>query len=169
MRAILGDIPYRLQTKTGEVASYVDKGFRQQQGVFTVLFLVAFAVGIPALLIASGVGLADRNREIGICKAVGWQTSDILVMATFEQSLLSTIAASLAMLLSFVWIRVFNGVLVARFFISELGTVSPFQVPARFTPALFGLSLLLCLSITLVGGLYASWRLATRLPADSIR
>ena len=65
--SILGDIPYRLQTKNGEVASYLDKGFRQQQGIFTVLFLGAFAVGIPALLIASGLGLSEpqsRNRDL---------------------------------------------------------------------------------------------------------
>jgi ABC-type lipoprotein release transport system permease subunit len=167
--SILGDIPYRLQTKNAEVASYLDKGFRQQQGVFTVLFLVAFAVGIPALLIASGLGLSDRNREIGVCKAVGWQTTDVMLMVTFEQVFLSVIAACLAVLVSYLWVRPFNGVMVAQFFISELGNVAPFPVPARFTPAAPALALLLCLTITMVGGLYTTWRIATRLPAESIR
>lgn len=166
---ILGDIPYRLQSKNREVASYVDKGFRHQQGVFSVLFLVAFAVGIPALLVASGLGLSDRKREIGICKAVGWQTSDVMMMVTFEQVLLSVIAACLAVLVSYVWVRLFNGVLVAQFFISEMGNVAPFRVPARFTFALLALSLLICLTITLVGSLYTTWRLATHPPAESIR
>jgi ABC-type lipoprotein release transport system permease subunit len=167
--SILGDIPYRLQTKNAEVASYLDKGFRQQQGVFTVLFLAAFAVGIPALLIASGLGLSDRNREIGVCKAVGWQTTDVMLMVTFEQALLSVIAACLAVLVSYLWVRLFNGVVVAQFFISELGNIAPFPVPARFTPAAAALAFLLCLTITMVGGLYTTWRIATRLPAESIR
>jgi ABC-type lipoprotein release transport system permease subunit len=166
---ILGDIPYRLQTKQGEVASYVDKGFRHQQGIFTVLFLVAFAVGIPALLIASGVGLAERNREIGICKAVGWQTSDVMLMVMFEQALLSAIAACLAVLASYVWVRMFNGVVIAQFFIGELGHIAPFKVPARFAPVPAALALLLCLAITMVGGLFTTWRLAVRPPAESIR
>ncbi len=166
---ILGDLPYRLQTRSGEVAGYVDKGFRHQQGVFTVLFLVAFAVGIPALLVASGLGLSDRRREIGICKAVGWQTTDVMLMMTFEQVLLSMIAACVTVLAAYVWVRLLNGVVVAQFFISELGAVAPFQVPARFTPAAAGLALLLCLSITLVGGLLTTWRAATRLPSESIR
>ena len=167
--SILGDIPYRLQTKTGEVASYVDKGFRDQQGVFTVFFLVAFAVGIPALLIASGLGLSERRREIGICKAVGWQTTDVMVMVMFEQVLLSLIAACLATLASYVWVRIFNGVLVAQFFISELGSIAAFPVPARFGFAPLALAGLLCLTITLSGGLYTTWRLAARPPAEGIR
>ena len=144
------------------MASYLDKGFRQQQGMFTVLFLVAFAVGIPALLIASGLGLSERNREIGICKAVGWQTTDVMLMVTFEQAFLSVIAACLAVLVSYVWVRLFNGVLVAQFFISELGNIAPFPVPAQFSPAAAALALLLCLTITMVGSLYTTWRLATR-------
>ncbi|MGO9109660.1 MAG: ABC transporter permease [Thermoguttaceae bacterium] len=166
---ILGDIPYRLQTKTGEVASYVDKGFRNQQGIFTVFFLAAFAVGIPSLLIASGLGLSERRREIGICKAVGWKTTDVMLMVTFEQILLSAIAACLAFLVSYFWVRVFNGALVAQFFISELGSLAAFPVPARFGFAPWAMSLLLCLTITLSGGLFTTWRLAARLPADCIR
>jgi ABC-type lipoprotein release transport system permease subunit len=167
--SILGDIPYRLQTKNGEVASYLDKGFRQQQGIFTVLFLVAFAVGIPALLIASGLGLSERNREIGICKAVGWQTTDVMLMVTLEQAFLSVIAACLAVLVGYLWVRLFNGVLVAQFFVSELGNIAPFPVPAQFGPAAAALALMLCLTITMVGGLYTTWRVATRIPAESIR
>ncbi len=166
---ILGDLPYRLQTKTGEVASYVDKGFRHQQGVFTVFFLVAFAVGIPALLIASGLGLVERRREIGICKAVGWKTTDVMLMVMFEQVLLSALAACLAFLVSYLWVRVLNGAVVAQFFISEWGRLASFPVPARFGFAPWAMSLLLCLTITLSGGLINTWRLAARLPADCIR
>ena len=166
---ILGDVPYRLQTKTGEVASYVDKGFRNQQGVFTVFFLVAFAVGIPALLIASGLGLSERRREIGICKAVGWKTTDVMLMVMFEHVLLSALAACLAFLVSYLWVRVLNGAVVARFFISEWGSLAAFPVPARFGFAPLAMSLLLCLTITLSGGLFTTWRLAARPPADGIR
>jgi ABC-type antimicrobial peptide transport system permease subunit len=167
--SILGNIPYRLQTKSGDVAGYVDKGFRQQQGIFTVLFLVAFAVGIPALLIASGLGLAERRREIGICKAVGWQTTDVMFMVTLEQVLLSVIAACLACLASYVWIRVFNGALVAQFFIGEMQSIAAFAVPARFGFTPLALALLLCLAMTLSGGLYTTWRLASGAPAECIR
>ncbi len=167
--AILGNQPYRLQTKDREVAAYVDKGFRHQQGIFTVLFLVAFAVGIPALLVASGLGLSERRREIGICKAVGWQTTDVMILVTFEQALLSIVSACLALLVSYVWLRVFNGLVVAQFFISELGHVAPFRVPARFTPAPPAVALLLCFTITILGSLYTTWRLATQPPAESLR
>jgi hypothetical protein len=165
----LGDIPYRLQTKNEEVAAYVDKGFRHQQGVFTAMFLVAMAIGIPALLVASGLGFSDRRREIGICKAVGWQTTDVLLMVMFEQVLLSLIASCLAVLVSYVWLRWFNGILVAQFFISEVGQIARFRVPARFTPGVPVLALLVCLVITLVGSLATAWRLAAHPSAECLR
>ena len=166
---ILGDLPYRLQTKSGDVAGYVDKGFREQQGVFTVFYLLAFSVGVPAVLIASGLGFSDRGRTIGICKAIGWQTTDIMVLVMFEQVLLSLIAACLAFLASYVWIRLFNGAIVARFFISDIGSIAAFPVPASFGVMPLALAGLLCLTITLSGGLYTTWRLASHPPADSIR
>ena len=166
---VFGDVPYRLQSKQREVKAYVDMGFRHQQGVFTVLFLVAFAVGIPALLVASGLGLSDRRREIGISKAVGWRTTDVMIVVMFEQLLLSVVSACLAVLASFVWVRMFNGAVVAQFFIGEIGSVAPFQVPARFTPAPAAVALLLCLTITLAGSLLTTWRLATHSPAETIR
>ncbi len=166
---ILGDVPYRLQTKTGDVASYVDKGFRNLQGVFTVFFLVAFAVGIPAMVIASGLGHSERRREIGLCKAVGWKTTDVMLMVMFEHVLLSVLAACLAFLVSYVWVRALNGAVVAQFFISEWDSLAAFPVPARFGFAPWAMSLLLCLTITLSGGLFTTWRLAARFPADSIR
>jgi len=166
---ILGRQPYRIQTKEREVHSYVDAGFRRQQGIFTVLFLVAFAVGIPALLVASGLGLSERRREVGITKAVGWRTSDVIAMVVFEQVILSIISACLAVLCSYVWIRVFNGAVVAQFFISEVGVVADFQVPAQYAPSAPALALLLCFAITLVGSLYSTWRLATQPAADVLR
>ena len=108
-------------------------------------------------------------REISICKAVGWQTTDVMFMVTCEQVLLSAIAACLALLASYIWVRALNGALVAQFFVSELGSIAPFQVPARFTFAPFGLAMLLCCTITLLGGLYTTWRLAARPPAEGIR
>ena len=45
-----------------------------KEGIFSALYLIAFAVGVPAILVASGFGLSERKREIGIMKATGWNT-----------------------------------------------------------------------------------------------
>ena len=40
------------------VELYFKKGFMLKEGVFSALYLVAFALGIPAILVASGFGLS---------------------------------------------------------------------------------------------------------------
>ena len=42
-----------------------------KEGIFSALYIVAFALGIPAILVTSGFGLSERKREIGIMKATG--------------------------------------------------------------------------------------------------
>jgi ABC-type lipoprotein release transport system permease subunit len=65
-------------TAREELFAVLPRGLRQREGVFNLFFIPAFAVGILVLLVTSGVGLPERRREIGILKATGWQTDEIL-------------------------------------------------------------------------------------------
>src|SRR5262245_8248043 len=87
----------------------VASGLRHREGVFTLLFVLAFAVGILAVLVTSGMGLPERRREVGILKATGWQTDQLLLRSLAEGSLLSLAGASLAVVLAFAWLEGLNG------------------------------------------------------------
>jgi len=151
------------------VERYLHRGFNMRMGIFTAFYTVAFALAVPALLIVSGFGWADRRREVGMLRVVGWQSSEIIEMVAWENLVLSLMGACIAFLASFVWIRLLNGLFIAQFFIAETGLVPDFPVPSRFLPLPLFFSFLLALLLTMTGSLYNTWRLATIAPAEAIR
>lgn len=162
-------LPYlRVQDKK-LVGLYIQKGFNTKGGVFTALYTLAFALGIPALLVASGLGFSERRREIGILKATGWQTQEVLEMAFIENIMLSLLATPVAVLASFVWLKILNGLFIAQFFIAELEIMPHFPVPSRLLPNPCVLGLMVSFLITSVGSIYTTWRTAVVAPSDAIR
>ena len=159
---------FRIQTK-GLVKSYIESGFSMKGGVFVALYTIAFAVAIPALLVTSGFGLSERRKEIGILKATGWQTTEVLEMVFFEGIILALTGACLSFLTSYLWIKLFNGFFIAQLFIAGIGNMPPFTVPAMFLPLPLILSVLLSLVLTMAGSIYSSWRAAVVPPAEALR
>lgn len=69
-----------------------DSIFNWREGIVLVLLSGAiFAFGIFALEKASGLS-ADEKREIGILKAIGWETGDVIRMKLWEGTLISLTA-----------------------------------------------------------------------------
>jgi len=148
---------------------YVKKGFMLKEGIFSALYVVAFALGVPAILVASGFGLSERKKEIGIMKATGWQTLEVLELISFEQFLISLLGASIAIVLSLFWIKIFHGVFIAPFFIAEMPMLPAFTLPARFLPLPCLLSFFVAFLLTMVGSVYSTWRASTVSPVVSMK
>lgn len=162
------DPPLRVQDK-GLVKRYFLRGYNYRAGVFTALYTVAFALAIPSILVTSGFGLTERRREIGVLKATGWQTQEVLEMVALENLVISLTGAPLAILLSILWLKVFNGSFIAQFFIAELGIFTRFPVPARFLPLPAILCFFFAIILTMVGSLYSTWRTSIIPPAEAMR
>jgi ABC-type lipoprotein release transport system permease subunit len=159
---------FRIQTK-GLVRAYFERGFNTKAGIFISLYTIAFAISIPALLISSGLGLSDRRREIGIMKATGWLTGEVMEMVFIENMILALIGASSAFLISFVWIKLFNGFFIARLFISGIENMPHFIVPAKFMPLPFAMSFFFALILTMTGSIYSTWRAAVVPPTEAMK
>lgn len=159
---------FRIQTKE-LVKSYFEGGFNIKGGVFVALYTVAFALAIPAILVASGFGLSERRKEIGVLKATGWQTHEVLEMVMFENIVLALISAPSAFIISYAWVKILNGFFIAQLFIGGIGSVPSFPVPSKFMPMPFLLSIFFSLIITTVGSIYSAWRAATVPPAEALR
>ena len=159
---------FRIQTKE-IVKTYFESGFNIKGGIFVGLYTLAFALAIPAILVSSGFGLSERRKEIGILKATGWQTHDVLEMVMLENIILALISAPLSFIISFIWVRLFNGFFIAQLFIAGIGNILSFPVPSKFMPLPFLLSILFALIITMTGSIYSAWRAATVAPAEALR
>lgn len=156
-------------TAREELLTLVPRGVLHREGIFSLHFLLAFVIGILVLLVTSGLGLAERRREIGILKATGWQTDDILLRGLTESFTLSLAGACIALILAWVWLRVGNAWGVAGIFLSGVGAAPDFAVPFRLTPVPALLAFVLAFAVVMTGTLYASWRAAIAPPREALR
>ncbi len=152
-----------------DLAVLLPQGLRHREGVFTLLFVLAFAVGILVILVTSGFGLAERRREVGILKATGWQTDEVLLRSLVESVLLSLAGAALAVVLAVGWLRGLNGYGIAGVFLTGVGRAPDFRVPFRLTPVPVLLAFLVALVVVLSGSLYSTWRAAVAPPREAMR
>lgn len=158
----------RIQTKD-LAKTYVEGGLNMRGGVFTALYLAAFAVAVPAMLVSTGMGFAERRKEIGVLKATGWGTGEVMEAVLFENILYALTGASAALIVSFIWVRLLNGFFIAKLFISGIGALPAFPVPSRFLPLPFLAALCVALGVTMTGSLITTWRTAVVPPAEALR
>jgi len=140
-----------------------------RDGVFHLHCVLACCVAVLAVFVTSGFGSSERRREVGILKAIGWQTDEILIRGTVESLLLTLAGASLTMLLVWTWLRGFNGYGIAGLFLPGLDVRPGVQVPFRLVPVPVLLSVLLSWVVVNSGSLYATWRTATTAPVEAMR
>jgi ABC-type lipoprotein release transport system permease subunit len=156
-------------TSRDDLEAVLSRGLLHREGVFDLHFLLAFALGIPLVLLTTGVGLVERRRETGLLKATGWQTDEILVRSLAESLLLSVAGASIAILLAWVWLGVLGGAGVASVFVSGIDAMPAVDLPFRLTPVPALLCLLLSFVVVVTGSVLSSWRAATASPAEAMR
>jgi ABC-type lipoprotein release transport system permease subunit len=156
-------------TSREDLQALLPGGLLHREGVFNLHFVLAFAVGIAVVLVTSGLGLAERRREIGILKAVGWQTDEVLLRSLVESFLLSLAGAAVALLLAFLWLRGLNGYWIASVFLAGVERAPSFAVPVRLTPVPALLAFLLSFVVVMSGSLYSTWRAATAAPVEAMR
>ncbi len=93
-----------------EIARTYDSVFDWRSGMIIVVLSIALlAFAILAWEKASGLG-AEERREIGVLKAVGWDTQDVLLLKLWESAIISLLAF-------------FGGVILAYFhvFLADAG------------------------------------------------
>ncbi|MBK8541487.1 MAG: FtsX-like permease family protein [Ardenticatenia bacterium] len=120
-------------------------------GVIAVISLVVGGIGIMNIMLVS---VTERTREIGIRKAVGARTSDILLQFLFEAIVLSVIGGLMGM-----------GTGIG---VSWLITKSGF-VTAKVTPFAIVLALTSALTVGVISGVYPARRAAALKPIDALR
>jgi ABC-type lipoprotein release transport system permease subunit len=163
-----GDVRPRV-TARADLLALLPRGLLHREGVFNLHFLLAFVVGILVLLVTSGLGLAERRREIGILKATGWQTDEVLLRGLVESLTLSLAGACLALLLAWLWLRLANGYGIAGLFLAGVGAAPDFPVPFRLTPVPAVLAFVLAFVVVLTGTLVSAWRAAKVPPREAMR
>ena len=158
-----------LVTARKDLRAQIPAGLSHREGIFNLLFLVAFVVGILVVLVTSGFGLQERQREVAILKATGWMTDQLLLRSSTESFLLSLSSASLALICSFIWLRWCNGFWIAGVFLYGVGSDLETPVPYRLTPWPIALAYLLSFVVIMSGTSFSTWRAAIAAPCLVMR
>jgi ABC-type lipoprotein release transport system permease subunit len=95
-----------------EILRTYESIFSWREGIVLLLSLALLAFVILAWEKASGLA-ADERREIGILKAIGWETGDVLRMKLWEAALISVFAFLLGYLAAYVHVFHFSSALFA--------------------------------------------------------
>lgn len=156
-------------TSRGELGALLAGGQFHREGIFNLHFLLVFVIGILVILVTTGFGLPERRREIGILKATGWQTDEVLLRSLVESLLLSVGSAAISILAAFVWLRLLNGYWIAGIFIPGVAAAPSFPVPFRLTPVPAVLAFVIAFTLTTTGSLWSSWRTAIVPPDEAMR
>ena len=165
-----GHGPREPSVKTrADVATGLRRGVLRRGGVFGLHFLLAFAVGIPLVLVTSGVGLVERRRETGLLKATGWSTDEVLLRGATESLLLAVAGGAIAVLLAFLWLRGLRGAGVAPLFFPGLDARPDAAIPFRLSPAPTLAAFAISFAIVATGTLASTWRAASAPPSEAMR
>ncbi|HBA87641.1 MAG TPA: ABC transporter permease [Geobacter sp.] len=152
-----------------EILRTYDAAFSWRSGLLLVIFsAAALAFAIFAWDKATGLS-ADQRREIGILKAIGWETSDVMLMKCWEGSVISLTAFLAGVILAY--LHVFLG--SASLFAPVLKGWSTLYPSFRLTPYLdFGEIVVLFLLTVVpytVATIVPSWRAAVTDPDQVMR
>lgn len=152
-----------------EVLRTYEAVFGWRQGiVFVILLGAVLAFGILAWDKASGLS-AEERREIGVLKAVGWETADIIRMKLWEGAVISLSAFLLGYLLAYLhvfhadaalFVPVLKGWAVLYPAFAPLPTVDGLQLATLFFFTVFPYT---------VATLIPIWRVATSDPDAVMR
>lgn len=152
-----------------EIIRTYDAVFGWRSGLIVTLFagaLVAFI--ILAWDKASGLS-AEEKKEIGILKAIGWETSDILEMKFWEGLAISLSSFLLGVILAYIHVYLFG----ASFFAPALKGWSVIYPDFRLVPFIDPYQIAMLMSLTVIpyiaSTIIPSWKAAITDPDEVMR
>jgi ABC-type lipoprotein release transport system permease subunit len=156
-------------TTRGELEARLARGLVRRDGVFALHFVLALAAAIPVVLVTSGIGLAERRREVGLLRALGWQTEQVVLATLVESLAIALAAASASILAAWAWLRAFGGAGLGAVFLPGLDAAHDVDLPWALAPTPVAAAFAIPLAVVGVGSLLSSWRSASAAPLEAMR
>jgi len=128
------------------------------RALLNALIVLTVIVGGIVMMNAMLMTVFERTQEIGVLRALGWRRRRVIRMILGEAVALSLISGVAGTLL---------GVLLNAAFMLE-PTMGSFLEPS-YSPLLILQTVLLCLVLGALGGIYPAWRAANLQPIEALR
>jgi len=126
--------------------------------------LSAFAVAIAGTAATMITAVMERTREIGVMKAIGYTNGQILFMILLESVMMSLIGGSIGISLGVVGAHI-----LSSRGLSIRGMELTFIVSPKITSTLIGQTILLTITVGLIGGALPAYRASKIPPVVALR
>ncbi len=164
-----GELPDTRSVRREEVLRTYDAVFGWRGGMVTVLLAGAlFAFVIFAWDRASGLS-AEERREIGILRAVGWETADVILLKFWEGAAVSLTAFLAGTLLAYAHVFFAAGTLFARVMKGWSVLYPDFRLVPAVDPHQLAVLLVLTVFPYAAATVLPSWRAASADPDAVMR
>ncbi len=152
-----------------EIVRTYDSVFDWRGGMVIVLIMMALlAFVIFAWEKASGLS-AEEKREIGILKAIGWETSDVIAVKTYEGSVVSFFSFAFGILLAYGHVFFSSAFLFAPALKGWSVLYPDFRITPFIDPHQVGILFFLTVVPYTVATIVPSWRAAIVDPDSVMR
>jgi len=140
------------------------------RGGLWAAFLISLVAAFAVLVWEKASGLsAEQYREIGILRAVGWRSRDVLELRLWEGVIISSVSVMTGLLAAQVHLVLFDGVLFARILKGWSVLFPSFSIDAELDAYTGLLCLLLAVVPYVAANLVPSWRSSIIDPDSVIR
>ena len=155
---LLGEYPKLLFSRSAELTENLPDMENMNQMIFAVLALT-LVVGSITLMNTMAMSVYERTREIGVLRAVGWRSAQVLWQMLSETLLLTLFSGAIGVGLTFLLIQ-------AMRVVPSLGI---WRDMFEVTPRVVLQALALCVVLGLLGGMFPAWRASRLRPVEALR
>ncbi|HEU4394622.1 MAG TPA: ABC transporter permease [Planctomycetota bacterium] len=138
-------------------------------GVYALHFVLLLAAAVPLLVVATGAGLRERRREVGVLKMLGWGTDEVLLRGVVESIALAALGGALSILLAALWLGPGGARGIAAVLLPGTDADPGFAVPWRMAPGPALVGAALALVLVLAGTIPSGARAAAAEPMEAMR
>jgi ABC-type lipoprotein release transport system permease subunit len=173
----LNSVAFRLDTGIGEarvltrdaISDLMLKAYTGRAGITALLWLVVLLVVVLLAFTASSAGSEEARREVGLLKALGFDTVDVLEIRMLESITLSLLGVSLGISFAIIFDFILGAPLLAAYILGWGLVLLPGGIPLAISlPTLFTVYAVGLVPI-LVAAVVPSWRNAITEPDIVLR
>jgi len=156
----------RVITKEDLKISYTNI-FNYKSGMFLSLFIISLFTFFMIIYDKSSSLSSSAKREIGILKALGWKTDDILKEKFYESFLISFTAYIVGIGISFIYVYIFQAPFLRDIFMGYSVLKPQFNLIFAYDLKIFAMIFFLSIPIYISATIFPSWR-ASIVDADEV-